>query len=147
MTPQEFYDQIKDLKEPQAIESLCLELLNQIQPNWRDITPKTTQNKLAPYNKLLKEFPAEQLKLGENAFIYQRRDGSEWVRHLYFQYTGLTSDQWQNINQEGEKLKVTRLQNKAEIPVKQYLKVTEKLLTSSDPHELAVGLMLSLIHI
>ena len=63
------------------------------------------------------------------------------MRHLYFQYTGLNSDQWQEINQPIQDLKVARLQNKAPIPPAPYIDITRKLLRSYNPHELAVGLI------
>ena len=141
MEPDEFYQQIKDLKNPQAIEQCCDELLHTISPNWKNLKPKTIQNKLTPYNKLLRAYPVENLIIGKNAFIYHRKNGSEWLRHLYFQYTGLNSDQWQEINQPIQDLKVARLQNKAPIPPAPYIDITRKLLRSYNPHELAVGLI------
>ena len=141
MKSEAFYEQIKDLRSPKAIEQLCLELLDTVVPNWREIKAKSVQNKLAPYNKLLRDYPVEQLALDENAFIYIRKNGSEWVRHLYFKYTGLTPDQWNEINQPGRDLKVERLQNKAPIPVTPYIDTTRRLLRSSDPHELVVGII------
>ena len=141
MEPDEFYQQIKDLKNPQAIEQCCDELLHTISPNWKNLKPKTIQNKLTPYNKLLRAYPVENLIIGKNAFIYHRKNGSEWLRHLYFQYTGLNSDQWQEINQPIQDLKVARLQNKAPIPPAPYIEITRKLLRSYNPHELAVGLI------
>ena len=141
MEPDEFYQQIKDLKNPQAIEQCCDELLHTISPNWKNLKPKTIQNKLTPYNKLLRAYPVEDLIIGKNAFIYHRKNGSEWLRHLYFQYTGLNSDQWQEINQPIQDLKVARLQNKASIPPAPYIDITRKLLRSYNPHELAVGLI------
>ena len=141
MKSEAFYEQIKDLRSPKAIEQLCLELLDTVVPNWREIKAKSVQNKLAPYNKLLRDYPVENLALDENAFIYIRKNGSEWVRHLYFKYTGLTPDQWNEINQPGRDLKVERLQNKAPIPVTPYIDTTRRLLRSSDPHELVVGII------
>ncbi|MGI8501143.1 MAG: protelomerase family protein [Hassallia sp.] len=140
MTPQEYYDKIKDLRNPDNIKTVCEALTTELF-NETD-KPKTKLNKLSAYNKLITTIPNEDLIEGENAYIQTRSDGSYWKRHLHFKFSGIADT---NFNGKGgintKTVVLDRLENQQEIPVTEYLETTVKLLQSKDPHELAVGLI------
>lgn len=140
MTQQEYFDKIKDLRNPDEIktvtEALTTELFNETDK------PKTRLNKLSAYNKLITTIPHDDLIEGENAYIQTRSDGSYWKRHLHFKFTGISDI---NFNSAGgintKTVVLDRLENQQEIPVTEYLETTTRLLQSNDPHELAIGLI------
>lgn len=140
MTPQEYLEKIRPLRNPEEIEKVCTELTTFLF-NETD-KPKTRINKLTPYNKLIKEISNDELIEDENAFIQTKQNGSLWKRHLHFKFTGIADAQWYGDEGINTTTRVTnRLQNKQEVGVKEYLETTLKLLNSDDPHELAVGLI------
>lgn len=87
MTPQEYFDRIKDLRNPDEIKTVCDTLTANLF-NETD-KPKTRVNKLIPYNKLITVIPHDDVTEGENAYIQTRSDGSYWKRHLHFKFTGI----------------------------------------------------------
>jgi Telomere resolvase len=140
MTPQEYLDKIRQLRSPKAIKAICEELTSELfNP---DDKPKTKVNKLTPYNKVVKTIPSEELINRKNAYYQTKQDGTKWLRHLHFRYTGLEST---NFNAEGGinagNSKIKRLKNKKIVSVTSYIDTTVQLLQSDDPHELAVGLI------
>ena len=135
LTPEQYFEAIKDLRDPDQIKTLCKQLIEQ----WEHLAPKTKANKLTPYNALVKTIPSEALVIGENAFIQRKADGTDWLRHLHFKFASLTPQQWTEINSGDSKLQ--RLQHGTPINPTAYLEVASKLLLSSDPHQLAVGLI------
>ena len=135
LTPEQYFEAIKDLRDPQAIEALCKQLVEQ----WEHLAPKTKANKLTPYNALIKTIPSEDLVIGENAFIQRKADGTDWLRHLHFKFASLTPEQWTEINSGDSKLQ--RLQHGTQINPATYLETASKLLLASDPHQIAVGLI------
>ncbi|MCV3214505.1 telomere resolvase [Plectonema radiosum NIES-515] len=140
MTPQEYFDRIKDLHNPDEIKTVCETLTDDLF-NETD-KPKTRVNKLTPYNKLITAIPDDNLTEGENAYIQTRSDGSYWKRHLHFKFTGIADTNFNGKDGINTKTVVLdRLENQQEIPVNDYLETTVKLLQSSDPHELAIGLI------
>jgi Telomere resolvase len=140
MTPQEYFYRIKDLHNPDKIKTVC-ETLTADLFNETD-KPKTRVNKLTPYNKLITAIPHDALTEGENAYIQTRSDGSYWKRHLHFKFTGIADTNFNGKDGINTKTVVLdRLENQQEIPVNDYLETTVKLLQSTDPHELAIGLI------
>lgn len=140
MTPQEYFDKIRELRTPEQIQAVCEELVS-VLFNPTD-APKTRVNKLTPYNKLVNLIPPEKLIEGENAYHQERKNGQFWLRHLHFRYTGVESV---NFNGEGginrSNSKINRLKTQKLIDVTSYLETTLKLLASDKPHELALGLI------
>lgn len=140
LTPQQYLEKIKPLRNPEEIKALCEELTAGL---FNDTDkPKTRVNKLTPYNKLVREIPNEELIEGENAYIQTKQDGTLWKRHLHFKFTGLADTKWYGeggINTKS--LVLDRLENRRQVDVTSYLKTVCKLLLSHDPHELAVGLI------
>ncbi|BAZ71177.1 hypothetical protein NIES4106_59740 (plasmid) [Fischerella sp. NIES-4106] len=61
------------------------------------------------------------------------------LKHYVPLLCGLNKEQWNNRNQSTRT--IDRLENGKEIDPERYIETTEKLLTSEDPHELAVGLI------
>jgi Telomere resolvase len=140
ITPQEYYDRIKDLRTPLEIKELCDRLTSDLF-NEAD-KPKTRVNKLIPYNKLINSLPGDELVEGETAYIQTKADGSLWKRHLHFQFTGLADTNWHGEGGINTKtIVLDRLENCREVKVNEYLETVSKLLLSDDPHELAVGLI------
>ncbi len=138
MTPQEYINRIKPLRNPEEIQQVCQELADSLFGN-REYADKTRANKLTPYNKLINQIPNEELIEGENAYIYTKEDGTLWKRHLHHKFLGLSKEQWKEIN--AKTIVLDRLENRRKVDVRQYLEITLKLLQSNDPHELAVGLI------
>lgn len=140
MTPEQYYQAIKDLRTPEEIQAVCDQLTKDLF-NETD-KQKTRINKLTPYSKFFKDIPNEELIEGENAYIQTRSDGSYWKRHLHFKFTGVADT---NFNGKGgintKTVVLDRLENQQEIPVNDYLETTTRLLQSNDAHELAVGLI------
>jgi hypothetical protein len=141
LTPEEYYDRIKDLRTSEEIKELCDRLTSKLF-NETD-KPKTRVNKLTPYNKVVREgFSNEELVEDENAYIQTKADGSLWKRHLHFQFTGLADTKWHGEGGINTKtIVLDRLENRREVNVTSYLNTVSKLLLSDDPHELAVGLI------
>lgn len=140
MTPQEYFDLIKDCYIPNTIKSVVEELISTL-INDTD-KPRTRLNKLAPYNKLINTIPHEQLLEGQNAYIQTKKDGSFWKRHLHFKFTGIADINFNGKDGINTKSKVLgRLENKQLLPITEYLEAITKLLQSNDAHELAVGLI------
>jgi Telomere resolvase len=135
LSPQEYFNKIKDLRDPEAIEALCLQLADQLYPDPNN----KNKNKATPYNKLIKTIPNEELVEGVNAFIYTKTDGTLWKRHLHFKYVGLTRKEWGIINDKTVVL--DKLENRRQIDVTKYLEATCKLLLSDEYNELSVGLV------
>lgn len=141
MTPQEYYDRIKDLRIVAEIQTVCDDLKKFLFGE-AILADRTRLNKLAPYNKLINTIPHEELLEGQNAYIQVRADGSFWKRHIHFKLMGIA-----DINFNGKdgintkKTVLKRLGNRQLLPVQEYLDATTQLLQSNDPHELAVGLI------
>jgi Telomere resolvase len=139
-TPQQYFDTIAPLRNPDEIKSVCEQLTTSL---FNDTDkPKTRINKLTPYNKLVNTIGNDELVEGENAYIQTRADGSYWKRHLHFKFTGIADT---NFNgKEGINTKsivLDRLENRQLVDVAKYLEITSHLLLSYDAHELAVGLI------
>lgn len=138
LTPQDYFDQIRALRNPEEIKALCQQLLAQ----WEGKADKTIANNLAPYNKLMKTLPVEELELGKNAYSYSTKDGKSVIRHLHFHadYAGFSYEQYEQMKKNAA-LKTERIENKMPINPKGYLEKASQLLLSEDPHELAAGLI------
>ena len=135
LTPQEYFEKIRELRNPEEIKALCQELRDYLYPD----KDNKNKNKATPYNKLINTLTNEELIEGENAFIYTKQDGSLWKRHLHFKYVGLSSEEWSEINRKT--IVLDRLEDCQKINVASYLETTIKLSQSDDYNELAVGLV------
>lgn len=139
LTPEEYFEKIRPLRNPEEIKALCQQLKQQ----WGDkIIAKTISNNLGPYNKLMKALPVEELELGKNAYSYSTRDGKSIIRHLHFhsEYAGFSNEEYEQMK-KNPALKTERIENKVPINPKGYLEKASELLLSDDPHELAAGLI------
>lgn len=129
-----------------GIEEICTEIKNKYFYKSADElkADKTIVNTVAPLNKLINGFPLEKLKVGENAFLQEKQDGKQWLRHYYFKAIGIADINWngdEGINAKAGEKKLEALTGKKEILVDEYLDVICRLLKSNHPHELAVGLI------
>ncbi|KAB8316178.1 hypothetical protein SD81_028195 [Tolypothrix campylonemoides VB511288] len=91
-----------------------------------------------------KKFESVTLLQDKNAIAVPKHDAQGNVngtklRHYAIVLCGLTKEQWNERNQSTRVIQ--RLENSTEIDPDTYLETTGKLLTSDDPHELAVGLI------
>jgi hypothetical protein len=140
MSPQEYFEKIKTLRDPEKIKAVCEELTKDL-VNETD-KPKTRANKLTPYNKVINIIPNEELIEDENAYIQTRADGSYWKRHLHFKFTGIATTNWNGQGGINNKtIVIDRLENQKPVDAIKYLEITSRLLLSENPHELAVGLI------
>jgi hypothetical protein len=134
-----YADRLIAAKTYEEIDTICNEI---IQSEGRDkYKPKSWSDRVSPVNAILKEFPLEDLKINENAFIQIKQNGDQWLRHYYFKAIGVADTNWNEINQQAGENKLEALTNKKEILVSKYLETACKLLQSNNPHELAVGLI------
>lgn len=138
----ELFEATKDLKSLEEIEPYC-EQFNQWVNTHTTYSPESLGTKLSScgFYKKFKSIPLEQ---GKNAEAVTKHDkdgnisGYE-LKHYAALKCGLDSKEWKQRN---ETTRVTdRLANDQEIDPDTYLGVTGRLLESSDPHELAVGLV------
>lgn len=141
-TAENFASRLFEAKDYPTIESICEEI--KVSEGRDRKSDKTWSNTLAPLNKLIETFPIENLKVGENAFVFDKADGSKQIRHYYFKAVGIADINWngkEGINTKAGEKKLDGLTDKKEILVNQYLETACKLLKSNHPHELAVGLI------
>ncbi|MHC5771333.1 MAG: protelomerase family protein [Nostoc sp.] len=91
-----------------------------------------------------KKFKSLSLEQGKNAVSVPKHDAQSNVtgnelKHYVLLLCGLDKSHWEERNKS---TRVSdRLENGQEISPDEYLEVTEKLLASDDPHEVAVGLI------
>lgn len=141
-TAESFASRLFEAKDYPTIDGICEEIkVSEGRDSKKD---KTWANTLAPLNKIMDTFPMENLKVGENAFVFNKADGSKQIRHYYFQSVGIAAINWNGqdgINTKAGEKKLEGLTGKKEILVNQYLEKACKLLKSDNPHELAVGLI------
>lgn len=138
LSPQDYFEKVRPLRNPEEIEALCQQLVAQ----WEGKAPKTIANNLIPYNKLMKSLPVEELELGKNAYSYSTKDGKSIIRHLHFHpnYAGFSYEQYEQMK-KNPALKTQRIENKMPLNPKGYLEKASELLLSDDWAELAAGLI------
>ncbi|MBD1804092.1 hypothetical protein H6F98_01200 [Microcoleus sp. FACHB-SPT15] len=138
----ELFEATKDLMSFEEIKPHC-EIFNQWVYANTSYSTKSLGTKLSTYGfyKFFKELKLVQGKNADTIPIHDK-DGNvkgHQLRHYAVLLCGLDSNEW---NQRNETTRVIeRLGNDQELDPDTYLEVTGQLLESSDPHELAVGLV------
>ena len=138
----ELFEATKDLKSFEEIKPHC-EIFNEWINTHTSYSTKSLGTVLsrAGFYKKFKSLPLEQ---GKNAEAIAKHDengnpkGHE-LKHYAVLMCGLDRDDWTKRNTSSRV--IGRLGNDQEIDPDAYLEVTGQLLESSDPHELAIGLI------
>jgi Telomere resolvase len=139
-SPSETAQRILRTKNPDDIAQLCKDLCITLFGSG-EYKPKTRANKLRPYTAIIEQFDGQLIE-GQNAFCQTRRDGSPWLRHLYYREVGIASTDWDAINQESSRKVLNRLENQAtELDAEKFLEVATALLSSENPWIVAAGLI------
>jgi hypothetical protein len=136
--PQEFTDSLAKLDNAAAIKDLCDRLCKRLFTEGQEYTPKSRSNKLAPYSKLVKELPVLE---GVTGFYQVKQDGSQWLRHLYYKYTGIADTNWQEINQKASEKVIENLADQKPLDAQRYEECVNKLLASKSVWEIGAGLI------
>jgi hypothetical protein len=138
----QLFEETKDLMSLEEIKPYC-DRFNQ----WVSANTKYSTNSLGSvfskygFYKLFKSLKLEQGKNAETIPI-RDKDGNPkgtQLRHYAVLLCGLDEKEWKERNDTTRVIE--RLGNDHEIDPDAYLEVTGQLLESSDPHELAVGLI------
>jgi hypothetical protein len=138
----QLFEATKDLKSLEEIEPYCNQFNEWINAhtNYSTKSLGTVLSRSGFYKKF-KSIPLEQ---GKNAEAIAKHDengnvkGQE-LKHYAVLMCGLDRDDWGKRNTTTRV--IDRIGNDQEIDPDTYLEVTGQLLESSDPHELAVGLI------
>ncbi|BAZ71394.1 hypothetical protein NIES4106_61910 (plasmid) [Fischerella sp. NIES-4106] len=137
----ELFEATKDLHSLEEIKPHCDRFNEWLQQtSYSEKSLGTLLSRCGLY-KLFKTIPLEQ---GKNADLITKHnaDGSVKgyeLRHYVPLLCGLSKEQWDSRNHSTRTIE--RLENGKEIDPERYIETTERLLTSEDPHELAVGLI------
>lgn len=137
----ELFEATKDLQSYEEIKPHCSSFNDWLQQtNYSEKSLGTLLSRCGLY-KLFKSIPLFQ---GKNAELIAKHnaDGSVKgyeLKHYVPLLCGLNKEQWESRNNSTRT--IDRLENGKEIDPERYIETTEKLLTSEDPHELAVGLI------
>ncbi|MBP5977498.1 hypothetical protein HW132_33505 [Brasilonema sp. CT11] len=138
----ELFEATKDLRNLEEIKVHC-EAFNEWINKHTSYSHATLGTKLSAYGfyKKFKSIPLEQDK---NAVLISKHNADGTVKgyelkHYATVLCGLDKEQWNERNQTTRV--IDRLENSTEIDPDRYLETTGRLLTSSDPHELAVGII------
>jgi len=138
----ELFEATKDLMSFEKIKPYCEEF-----NEWVNIStsysPATLGTKLSTYG-FYKKFNSIPLEQGKNAESIPKHDANGNVKgyelkHYAVLLCGLNKEQWKERNETTRV--IDRLGNDQEVDPDKYLEITGQLLESSDPHELAVGLI------
>lgn len=137
----ELFEATKDLQSFEEMEPFCQDFNEWIATQNKSIG--TLGKDFSKYG-LYKKFNTLTLEQGKNAIAEPKHDAEGKVvgnslKHYVVSRVGLTREQWFERNNTTRVLE--RLDNGADIEPVQYLEVTGSLLESSDPHELATGLI------
>lgn len=141
LDPAQFAQTVLALDEPETIKEMCDKLCDRVFPMAGSHNPKSRSDKLnrLGFNKLFRE--AENLVEGKNAFYQTKQDGSLWLRHLYFKYTGIADTNWAEINTKGtEKVKAI-LADQVRLDIAKYEESAVSLLASDRIWEIGAGLI------
>lgn len=139
-TPTGFVEFLKPLMQPEAIKELCDRLLNL--PMFATVSEKTKMQRLSKdYNKLINSMDCELVE-GKNAFYQTKQDGSQWLRHLYFKYTGIADYNWAADNKKAAEKVTKNLSNQiAGLDADRYQQSVAQLLQSFNVWEIGAGLV------
>jgi hypothetical protein len=140
----ELFEATKDLKTFEEMQPYCDDF-----NNWLKESTTYSQKSLGTVLSragLYKKFKSLPLEQEVNAVPVPKldKDGNQVateLKHYVLTQCGLTKVDWTDRNTTTRA--TDRLSNGNEIDPEQYLEVVGKLLTSDDPHELAVGLVAS----
>jgi hypothetical protein len=138
----QLFEATKDLKSLEEIQPYCNQFNEWINThtNYSTKSLGTVLSRSGFYKK----FKSIKLEQGKNAEAIAKHDengnvkGQE-LKHYAVLMCGLDRDEWKNRNETTRV--IDRIGNDQEIDPDTYLEVTGQLLESSDPHELAVGLI------
>jgi hypothetical protein len=138
----ELFEATKDLKSLEEIEPYC----NQFNEWVNTHTSYSTESLGTVLSRcgFYKKFKSISLKQGKNAEAIAKHDengnvtGHE-LKHYAVLLCGLDREAWKQRNETTRV--IGRLGNDQELDPDTYLEVTGQLLESTDPHELAVGLI------
>ncbi|MGG6242706.1 protelomerase family protein [Nodosilinea sp. AN01ver1] len=137
-TPTEYIKLLKACRRPEDIEAVASDLYNSLNTG---VAERTLANKLTPYNKAVRaEFTAENLQVGQNAYIKQKADSSNIVQHLHFKFTTDLID-FEKHNQKSTAALDTRMDNPAVVHAGKFLDCMIECLESQDEYELSAGLI------
>jgi hypothetical protein len=138
----QLFEATKDLKSLEEIKPHCDRFNEWVNTN-TNYSTKSLGTVLSRYG-FYKKFKSIKLEQGKNASAIAKHDengnvkGQE-LKHYAVLMCGLDRDDWANRNTSSRV--IGRLGNDQEIDPDAYLEVTGQLLESTDPHELAVGLI------
>jgi hypothetical protein len=138
----ELFEATKDLKSLEEIKPHC-DRFNEWINTHTNYSTKSLGTVLSRYG-FYKKFKSIKLEQGKNAEALAKHDengnvkGQE-LKHYAVLMCGLDRDDWTKRNTSSRV--IGRLGNDQEIDPDAYLEVTGQLLESSDPHELAIGLI------
>ncbi|MBP5974486.1 hypothetical protein HW132_17565 [Brasilonema sp. CT11] len=138
----ELFDATKDLRNLEEIKVQC-DRFNEWVNTSTNYSHATLGTKLSAYG-FYKKFKSISLEQDKNAVSIAKHNADGTVKgyelkHYATVLCGLDKEQWNERNQTTRV--IDRLENSTEIDPDRYLETTGKLLTSEDPHELAVGLI------
>lgn len=137
-TTAEYIESLKLATCPAAIEVIATDLYSSLNAG---VGERTLANKLTPYNKAVRaEFTAENLQVGENAYIYQKSDNSNVVQHLHFKFTTNRID-FAAHNAKSTASMDARMDNPAVVHADKFLNCMIDCLESQDEYELSAGLI------
>jgi hypothetical protein len=138
----ELFEATKDLKSLEEIEPYC----NQFNEWVNTHTSYSTESLGTVLSRcgFYKKFKSISLEQGKNADAIAKHDENSNVKghelkHYAVLMCGLDREAWKQRNETTRV--IGRLGNDQEIDPDTYLEVTGRLLESTDPHELAVGLI------
>ena len=137
----QLYQDTKDLQSFEELAPHCESFNNWIADSKLSINTLGTKLSSAGFYKLFNTLPLEQ---GKNAESIPKHDEHGNVKgyqlkHYVLTQCGLKSQDWATRN-ETDRVTI-RLEGGQEVDPESYIEVTSKLLESTDPHELAVGLI------
>ncbi|HEY9607669.1 MAG TPA: protelomerase family protein [Allocoleopsis sp.] len=138
----ELFEATKELRSLEEIKPHCEKFNEWVNTN-TSYSTKSLGTVLSRYG-FYKKFKSIPLEQGKNAEAIAKHDengnvkGHE-LRHYAVLLCGLDQSDWKQRNETARV--IGRLGNDQEIDPDAYLEVTGQLLESSDPHELAVGII------
>ena len=136
MTPEELYNELKDLQDEESIKAVAEPFDKWIREKYSTLESVRTQ--MTKYNKLIKSI---LLVEGENAYYYQKHNGELVIRHFFYKYAGLKPEEYNQLNDKSNEQKEARLDNGTLLEPLSFLESVGKLLTSDDYKELVVGII------
>jgi hypothetical protein len=136
----QLYEQAKDLDSIEELKPLCDEFLNWVKE--QNLSNESLGSKFSSY-KLYSRFKALDLHQDKNAVLVAKHDENGNIKgHVLKHYIHHRCSEFINWNQRNQSSRaIDRIENSTELDPLRYLETTTKLLTSNDPHELAVGLI------